>query len=172
MSVNIVWRLPTIKEIAIVSIIVLPIALILVGPLMRARLKQYPGAIEVKRQLKKSSDDIIVATEGILKYPKMIPLISDEIEIALKNDDSKTRSILINALRRAVPDKNAYNENALYVTNLMEVFFNLAKNDPSEEVRRAAILSLYAWGSDNFDESMIMENIEKIEATILREDSS
>ena len=172
MSLRIVWRLPTLKEIAITSIIVIPIALILVNPMKRARLNKYPGAIEVKRQLKKSSDEIIKATEGILKYPGMIPLVSDEIKIALKNDDSKIRLILINALRRAVPDQNAYRENALYVTNLMEIYANIAKNDPSQEVRRAAILSLYAWGSDNFDESTILENIEKIEAVLLKKDNS
>lgn len=145
MGTSVEWRLPTMKEIGITVLIVLPIALILAAPMQRARLKQYPGAIEVKKQLKKSPEDIREAVELILKTPEMIPLVSDEIEKALGNKDPEIRILISEMLLTAVPDEQAYMDKSIYVTDFVEILADLYQNDPDQDVREAAISCLVAW---------------------------
>lgn len=145
MGTSVEWRLPTMKEIGITVLIVLPIALILAAPMQRARLKQYPGAIEVKKQLKKSPEDIREAVELILETPEMIPLVSDEIEKALGNKDPEIRILISEMLLTAVPDEQAYMDKSIYVTDFVEILADLYQNDPDQDVREAAISCLVAW---------------------------
>ncbi len=149
MANMIVWRLPTLKEIGITALIVLPIALILTGPLQRARLKKYPGAIEVQKQLKRgSAEDIQNAVDGILKNPKMIPIVSDEIETALKKGDSEIRILIINTLKTAVPDDIAKMDYAIYVTEIPQVMAQIVLDGAEDDVKNTIASCLLAWYPD------------------------
>lgn len=136
------WRLPTLREIIITALIVLPIAFLLTVPLRIVRSVKYAGSNEVKVQLLGASTEIREGVSGILKNPDIVPAVIKEIEIAASHSDPEIRILILETLQKTIPDHDTYaSSSVIYLDSIINKMYT----DPDINVRNAAESLAETW---------------------------
>jgi hypothetical protein len=144
MAEQIRWRLPTLKEIGITFLIVLPIALILVIPLRIIKSSRVSGKETVKARLAGSEEEIRLAVLDILEKPELLPGVIKELEKAARHQNPEIRLLILDMLLTALPDEDSYYQSGVMI-QLSSLVYDLNRDDPDKRVIKAAAECLDAW---------------------------